>query len=349
MSGTRHPSGEAVAITVLMSFKEPHSQTNPYITQLRDCLRRTDGVRPVAFSWRFAITGRYDVFHAHWPESLIEQRGRMTTFGRRILYAIFLLRLWLFRIPVVRTVHNIELPSGINIVDTFLLRATESLTRARIVLNEFTPVPSDAPRVLIEHGHYREWFRPYPTSDSTPGRIVFFGKIRRYKNAEGLIAAFRGLGLAHRDASLHMLGSPSSEELARSLRDASEGDDRIELELRYADDADLVKAVTRASVVVLPYPEMHNSGSVLAALSLNRAVVVPNNEFNRALRDEVGADWVICYDGILTAESLGECLRAANLPSSDGSLPNLSRREWSDTGIRHRSAYASALQNGPRK
>ena len=101
------------------------------------------------------------MFHAHWPESLIEQRGSLSTFGRRVTYTLLLLRWWVSGIPVVRTVHNLELPHGISWFDRRLLLATDRLTRARVVLNEFTPVPDGSTSVLIEHGHYRDWFAPY--------------------------------------------------------------------------------------------------------------------------------------------------------------------------------------------
>lgn len=327
-------------VRVLLSFKEPHAQTNPYITQLRDSLASTSDVEPVCFTWRNALTGKLDVFHAHWPESLIEQRDIISTFGRRVLYGIFLARLRLQRIPIVRTVHNIALPAGISRFDMLLLKATERLTVVRILLNQFTPTPPGSTTVLIEHGHYRDWFAKYHREEPIPGRITFFGKIRRYKNVEGLVRAFRSL--QNTDAtSLHVLGTPSSAGLAESLLQIADHDPRITLAFRYVDDAELVKEVSESQLVVLPYPEMHNSGSVLAALSLNRPVLVPDNDFNRALSDEVGPGWVICYRGDLDTADLE--LGTAPCVSRSDESPNLSHREWRDAGERHLAAYRQAL------
>lgn len=328
-------------VKVLLSFKEPHSKSNPYITQLRDSLAATSGAEPICFTWRTALTGQFDVFHAHWPESLIEQRGLLNTLGRRVLYATFLARLILLRVPVVRTVHNLTLPSGISRLDRLLLKATERLTVVRITLNPFTPVPSGSTSVLIEHGHYRDWFASYPRPESVPGRVTFFGKVRRYKNVEGLLRAFRTLPSAGAE-SLHVVGTPSTPELADTLREIVDGDSRVDLAFRYVDDAELVREVSEACIVVLPYPEMHNSGSVLAALSLDRTVLVPDNDFNRALAEEVGPGWVIRYqDEISSVELLRALDQVERLGRSE--RPDLSRRDWVEAGQRHLDAYHRAL------
>lgn len=335
-----HPESDGT-LKILLSFKEPHSQTNPYITQLRDSLAATSGTDPICFRWRTALTGSFDVFHAHWPESLIEQRGAITTFGRRLLYAVFLARLKLLRIPVVRTVHNIAVPAGISWYDKLVLKATERLTEVRIVLNQFTPVPPDSTSVLIEHGHYRDWFAKYSRRESVRGRFTFFGKIRRYKNVEGLIRVFRSLQTP--STTLHVVGTPSTPELAEKLRDIADGEPRIDLAFRYVDDAELVDEISEASVVVLPYPEMHNSGSVLAALSLDRTVLVPDNDFNRALEEEVGSGWVIRYQAELDSTDLERAL-AQIARKQPGERPDLSRREWTSAGQRHTDAYRLALK-----
>lgn len=330
-------------VRVLQSFKPPGPLTNPYITQLLDSLRSADGVEPHVFSWRRALVGGYDVFHAHWPESLIEQRGVLSTLGRRVLYALLLLRLWVQRIPIVRTVHNLELPVGISSFDRRLLAVTEQLTRVRIVLNEFTPVPDGSTAVLVEHGHYQAWFAQHPRVASVPGRVVFFGKIRRYKNVEGLVAAFRALPEATPTPTLRVLGSPSSQELVDSLSSMAAGDPRIQLEFGHVADPDLVSAVSGASVVALPYKEMHNSGSVLAALSLGRPVLVPDTEFNRALAAEVGEHWVLRYNGPLTPDDLQDAINRTGAHGATGE-PDLTRREWDTSGRRHLEAYRLALR-----
>jgi hypothetical protein len=99
--------------------------------------------------------------------------------------------------------------------------------------------------------------------------------------------------------------------------------------------------VTSAQVVVLPYREMHNSGAVLVALSLDRPVVVPRTPVNQALSDEVGPGWIFMYDGALTAEVVDIAL-SASAPQGRRP-PDLRHRDWSAVGQGHYQAYLQAV------
>ena len=91
---------------------------------------------------------------------------------------------------------------------------------------------------------------------------------------------------------------------------------------------------------MLAYRFMHNSGSVLAALSMARPVLVPRNEANEALAREVGAAWVLMYDGDLDAPTVVEAWRAASTLTGS---PDLSRRDWADAGRAHRDAFREGV------
>ena len=325
---------------VLESFPAPRPTTNPYVVQLARSLQERDGVDVVFFSWPTGLLGRYDVFHVHWPEIMLEARHPLRRVQQRVFTLLFCLRLLVTRTPVVRTWHNTERPSGIAWFDHRILDLLDRLTTLRIRLNDSTEMPPDAPYRTILHGHYRDWFAELPRSEPDPGRLAFVGRIRRYKGVEALLEAFRGL--PDPDASLTVAGLPSSDELVATLTELTGGDPRVELRFEYVDDAALVTTVTRASVVVLPYRHMHNSGTALAALSLDRPVLVPDNEVNRRLAQEVGPGWVHLYDDEVSAQRLAEVLaEVATRPSS--AVPDLSAREWEQAGADHAAAFREAL------
>ncbi|MCI0159340.1 glycosyltransferase [Leifsonia shinshuensis] len=332
-------------IVVQQSFPAPRPTTNPYIVMLLDSLRSTPGLEVRTFGWRSALLGRYDVFHAHWPEILVSGHSPLKSLVRQGLTALLLLRLAITRTPIVRTMHNLQLPQGISRRERALLRWFDRRTALRIGLNPTTPFPPGSAHATILHGDYRKWFAPYPHPEREPGRVGYFGLIRRYKGVEELLEVFADLpgdGLR-----LTVAGRPSSDELAESVRDLAARDSRITARLVFLEDADIADLVGRSQLIVLPYRDMHNSGGVLAALSLDRPVLVPDNATTEALAREVGEQWVLRYDA-LTPQVLGAAItRAATIPAD--ARPDLSARSWSATGTLHRDAYAQAVARRARK
>ncbi len=144
---------------------------------------------------------------------------------------------------------------------------------------------------------------------------------------------------------MRILGSPNSVELRQSIEAAERADRRISAVLQYVDDEALVRDIGEAELVVLPYTELHNSGAVLLALSLDRPVLVPETATTTALATEVGPGWVLTYRGELDAQTLRDGLERCR---SGGRIarPDLSARDWPALGRQHRAAYARALSSG---
>lgn len=339
---TRGPSRD---LAIMESLSRPRPTTNPYLIQLCRSLEQTPGVSLSFFSWRRALLGRLDVFHVHWPELLMGGHRLSGRIARRLLTAAFLVRIRLTRVAVVRTLHNLERPSGLARIDRMLLKAIDRVTTLVVTLNDETPLPEGMPRRTILHGHYRDWFDGYPRQDAVQGRIGYVGLIRRYKGVERLVEAFRDWD--QQDASLVVAGRPSTTELRDELSALAAGDRRVDLVFRFLDDAELVERISDAELVVLPYRHMHNSGTVLAALSLDRPVLVPDNEVNRSLSDEVGAGWIHLFEGELSSDDLQRT--RSTLPPKDRH-PDLRRREWKTVGAEHAQAFraAAALRSGRR-
>jgi beta-1,4-mannosyltransferase len=331
-------------IVVLQSFPEPRPTTNPYIVMLRDQLSATPGVEVRTFSWRRALLGRYDVFHMHWPEILVSGHSPLKTAARQLFTAALVGRLRLGRIPVVRTVHNLHRPDGLGRLQNALLAALERATAHAIVLNDSTThtdatvLPNGTPTSLILHGHYRDWFARFPQREAVMGRFSYFGLIRRYKGVGSLLRAFQALPGEY---SLRVAGKARADRLADELVELAAADDRVDLSLEFLSEAELVDVARQGELVVLPYREMHNSGGALAALSVDRPVLVPANAVNDRLSQEVGPGWVLQYDGELEPRHLTEALAAVR--SADRSpRPDLSGRDWDRAGRAHLAAYAAA-------
>lgn len=329
----------ARVLTVLQSFPTPRPTTNPYLVMLADALAGNPRMSVLNFRWRTALTGHYDVFHVHWPEIMITGGAWHKRTVRQLLFVVLLARLRLTRTPIVRTQHNVARPEGLNWIQDTLLSGFEAQTTAVIRLNGLTP--AQTPGVTITHGHYRDWFADYPQLQLVPGRFAFVGLIRRYKGVEALIAAFH---LAEDpELSLTVSGNPSHPELATTLHAMAGSDPRVALDLRFLPDADFVQAVTESELMVFPYTFMHNSGGVLAALSLDRRVLVPDNDVNRELSAEVGPGWVSLFKDPLGPEDLVQAL-AAGRAEERGAHPDLSQRSWHHVADEHFGAYVRAVE-----
>lgn len=327
-------------LRVMQSFKKPRPTTNPYIVQLDRALASQPALDHVRFSWKAALLTRFDVIHFHWPETLLGADRRWKRWGKRMLFRALLIKLSATNTAIVRTVHNVDLPD-VDRPARRLLKIVEERADFRITLNGQTHTAGSAPSLLIPHGHYRDWFAEVRRIEPQRNTLGFVGLVRRYKGVEQLIDAFIGTSPTHPDLHLEISGNPTSDGLAEEVRRLSEEDPRITVDLRFLTEDDFAMAVMRSMGVVLPYTFMHNSGTVLAALSLSRPVLVPRNEVNTALAAEVGPGWVHFFDGVISADDLAAFRDAiASVPAAP---PNLAARDWTRAGSDHVEAFRSAV------
>ena len=140
-----------------------------------------------------------------------------------------------------------------------------------------------------------------------------------------------------------MAGNPTSEDQAQLVRDAAALDQRICVTLRFLTDEELSRVSRCPRSSSSRYRHMHNSGGALAALSLDRVVLVPDNEVNALLAEEVGGQWVQRFTPPLRGADLLAALRVAR-GVEPGVRPDLSGRDWAG-GIRaHVAAYRLAYR-----
>lgn len=320
--------------TVLFSTRRHAMVRNPYIEQLAQHLEEL-GVEVKPWSWRTALTRRYDLLHVHWPEYVIGHRRRVLAIMHALLSSALLARLRRRRIPVVRTLHNHTPHFVLGRRAQSRLGRLESLTTHTFHLHRGNEGPSDS---VVPHGHYQDWFAKFPRAEMSPGRILFFGLIRSYKNVPALISAFRET--SDSSLSLVVIGESESAELAQSLASQAAPDSRISLDLKFADDNELAWQISSASLVVLPYSEVFNSGAALLALSLGRRILVADSPTMRSLADEVGDGWVQTFTGAITASDLTAALNQPRCLAE----PDLSQRSWPDAARAHAAGYSSAIQ-----
>ncbi|MFC7024657.1 glycosyltransferase [Promicromonospora thailandica] len=292
------------------------------------------------FSWPRALVGSYDVFQLHWPESLVRHPTRLGSAVKRFLTRMLLLRLWATRTPLVRTAHNLAPHEAGDPGERRLLAALDRRTAHWIALNPTTELPPGAASSVILHGHYRDRFGRHD-GPPVPGRVLQFGMIRPYKGVDRLIDTFTALDRP--DLSLRIVGKPIDDAMRREVETRAARDARVTLSLSFVPDDTLAREVCAAELVVLPYRELHNSGVALVALSLDRPVLMPRTPSSEALRGEAGTEWVLLFDGDLTAQALEAAVDRAAATVRSGGSPDLRGRDWDTVGRRHADVYRRVL------
>ncbi len=287
----------------------------------------------VYFSWREALVGPYDVVHIHWPEFFVRSRSAGAGLVKRMLTRLLLLR-WRRRgMPIVHTVHNLEPHSALSARQRRLMNRITDAARVRVALNQDTPVVPGIPQVVIPHGDYRRQFGRLTAASRVDGRLLTIGRIEAYKNVPRLVRL-----AAEHGWELRVVGEPAPDTrrpLTAQL-DALPPGHRVSATLAFVDDATLVAEITAAQLIVLPYRELHNSGILLVALSLNRPVLVPRTDATAQLAAAVGAGWVHLFDGDLQAHDVATALAATAAVHGE---PDLGDRSWEHIATAYAEVY----------
>lgn len=330
--------GRRSEVNVLFSSPRPSPNGNPYLSMLREGLRR-QGVQVNYFRWRRALFSRLDVFHVHWPEGLLHAKSIHHRVVRRVLLTLFLARIYVLRTAVVHTVHNAHPHEPlVSAIDRFLLFLLYRKSVVTIVMNSVDCGDSDAR--VIPHGRYLCTVPWRPRSGRSP-RLLFFGAIREYKNVVHLVEVAKRARL-----SLSVVGEPRDAELRTSIMQASQSAQSVSLDLRAVSEEELDERILDAWLVVLPYSELLNSGAVLKALSVGRPVLVPRCPSTEALAAEFGTAWIHMFDADLEPEDIFTCL--SDLPAGND-RPNMESRDWTHIGFLTAGAYRQALTVNGRK
>jgi beta-1,4-mannosyltransferase len=317
----------------VMFSVEPTAQTNPYVTLLAESVQPEVDVS--YFSWWRLYTGWPDIFHVHWPESIVRGASKRTTAARLLLATVFLWSNRLYGVRIVQTVHNVAPHESGSWPERTFLRLLSKRVDHYIYLNA-SRENGLAPSTTVLHGHYRDWYGKHEVEESQRRQILYFGQLRRYKGIDQLINAFADSSLVH-DHELAIIGEPRDQQYVQELQAIAEGIPSIRLSLGYVDDDRLVREISSSSVVALPYRNLYNSGSMLLALSFNTPVIAPQSAAVESYVAEFGSAWVKTFTSPLTSKDLEQAV-FDNSSQRMGTV-DFSGRDWSEGGKKHVAVY----------
>jgi len=329
-------TAERPQLTVMHSSPPPDGTTK-YIDQI--VTEAPAELRFTYFSWKAVFTEKLDVFHVHWPEVLLRSEGSLGRAAKALALLALLTKFRLTRVPIVQTLHNLNPHESGSWLERILLRLLNNSTTLFVRINPITPLVSDR-TVTVLHGHYRGRFSQYEQPQAVKGNLLHFGLIRPYKGVERLVEIFETM--VDHQLKLRIVGEPSGG-LRETIELSVARDERMSALLKFVADEVLVAEVCKSELVILPYTEMHNSGALLVALSLNRPVLVPRTDTSEAIAQEVGPGWVFIFDGQLSASDISTALDV--IRSNDRNvIPHLDGRDWQEVGEGYYDAYVQATQ-----
>ena len=121
--------------------------------------------------------------------------------------------------------------------------------------------------------------------------MAFVGWVRAYKGVTELIEAFARVD--EPSARLVVAGHAVDDAYAARLVSLAAADPRVHLTLGFVPDEELQVYLRAADVVATPFLEIFTSGSVLLAMSFERAVIAPRRGCVAETLDDAGG---ILYD-----------------------------------------------------
>lgn len=328
---------------------------NPYTWLLYSHLPKSASVRE--FSPKRLLSEKFDIFHLHWPVETIVRHPNLWVARARVLMFWLLIKLSKWRgTKIVWTIHD-EKPHVVlhpKLADWFtdqLATHTDgciSLCEAgRAAMKRALPGLAETPDFVIKHGHYRGCYaddmetkkaRSHLSLSLNATVLLYLGYISPYKNVPHLIEVFRKLPTSESPITLLIAGKPDDDQLRTAVQDATEEAENIQLHLRFIQDDELQLFFKAADLVVLPFEEILNSGSLLLSLSFNRPVLAPHLGAVPGWQKQVGKDWVRTYPGELTVETLTEAMQ--ELPPADAEVC-LDELEWDAIAQQTLAAYES--------
>lgn len=284
-----------------------------------------DVMRDSRWMWRIFRQG-VDILHIHWPEYALG-----LPFPRMVLHMLALLAWCLWHRSrggkVVWTVHNLSPHEKrypflerwfyrvlARMVDglIFLSETSLSLFRKDGKMQSFKGKPA----AVVPHGHYLPVYPVRVGKDEArrllglppDSRVVlFFGALRPYKGVEELLAVAEELSS---EGLLFLIaGKPLSEEYKKRLLYMIGGSSHIRFHLEYIPDEKVPLYYSAADLLVLPYKEILNSGTVFLALTFGVPVMVPRLGSLEELAQRY-SKLVYAYDPPLTKEKIMKALQA---------------------------------------
>ena len=296
----------------------------------------------------------YDVLHLHWFGSFVEGKTAPNRLIRGAMLARELKRRQMQGIRLIWTVHDLH-DFHQRMLRFWDQRCSEIMDHlivhsdyARQQVLQTLHIPEEKISV-VPHAHYVDCYTntiPQFEARAELGipqdNLVFlyFGRIHNLRGLPRLFKAFSHL--PEPNATLLVAGSPATSDLANYVLARQKEDPRIQSMLGRVSDEDLQIYMNASDAVVLPLEPMPGyltSGTVIAAMSFQRAVIAPSMG---AVTSVVPEDGGLLYEPH-NDSGLEEALKKAREVDLEGmgqrNLARIRQFDWDQMALKTKKVY----------
>lgn len=290
------------------------------------------------------IFKRPDVIHNDWINSYYTRNNPVLNKVQKFLFWLdVILFKFLFKTKLVWTIHNIY-PHDNKSIEENRLRSffaskcdrirVFSENTARHVISEFG---IDLDKIwVVPEGSYLGYYKNEISTEEARHRmgfsgsnlvLLYLGNIRPYKGLENLVEKFKLFKRSN--WRLVIAGKPFDDIYAKKISELSMEDNSIRLDLKFIVDNDLQEYFNAADIVVLPFENIENSGSVILAMGFGKAIITKNQgAVSRRLAQQ---------SGLLYEENIVEVFQSIEkIPKNkfkvygQSNLKKLEENKWED-------------------
>lgn len=229
------------------------------------------------------------IYHLHWLEPLWRSPIGFKSWIKSIRFWLDLSLIKLCRVKIIWTVHNLQNHENIQtsleklnqyicalLADRVIVHCKSARAQVSQKLNL-----SDPKIALIEHSSYLGYYKPLKPNklrtalnlEKTRRVYLFLGTLRPYKGLDTLISSFKQL--SDSDIALVIAGWADNQQ-KQHLKSLAASDSRIKLLSQKVNENQLSQFFGLADIVVLPYRQILNSGSLWLAFSFAKPVIAPS-------------------------------------------------------------------------
>ena len=247
-----------------------------------------------SFPISYALSHDVDLLHLDWHHSWYRGSGSLQSLIKRSIYRYEVSKLQ--RLPTIWTAHNLFPHKNKNapvdhdmtqrLIDQCRGIMAMSESAAKLVGQEYDIGPQTELRVIY-HGHYCDCYENAITQSEARRQLdipesdfvyLSLGTLLPYKGHAELIDAFHRCS-GKNDRLLIVGGNADNDYVKRliasSTASSASGSAKVQIVAESVSDDQLQVYFNAANVVVLPFSNILNSGSLLLAMSFGKPIVAP--------------------------------------------------------------------------